>query len=103
MYIKISDLTFRTIIGILPFERIKPQKIIVNFECEYEYKNENFVDYSKICSFIKEKMRENKFYLIEEAIIFLCENLESKFEISNIKLEIKKPDIMSNCIVSIKN
>ena len=37
MKIEINNLTFKCIIGILDFERIKKQRVILNISFEYEF------------------------------------------------------------------
>jgi len=39
MKVHIQDLRFQTIIGILDFERVKPQEVIINLELEYNYED----------------------------------------------------------------
>ena len=39
MKVNITNLTFKTIIGILDFERVKPQKVVVDITFEYDYLN----------------------------------------------------------------
>jgi 7,8-dihydroneopterin aldolase/epimerase/oxygenase len=101
MKIEIEDLTFDCIIGILPQERINTQKIIINISFEYKFQNKNFIDYSKIINEIENIMKEKKFELLEEAILFLENFLKTNYEIKNLKIKISKPDIITNCIVSL--
>lgn len=102
MRVKIEDLTFNCIIGILPFEREKEQRVIINCSFSYKYKNSEFIDYSKVASHIEKQMIKNKFELIEDALLNLKKSLNDKFNIKNLKLTIQKPDILPNCKVSIK-
>ena len=44
MKIEISDLTFKCIIGILDFERIKKQKVIINISFEYDFSKDLFIE-----------------------------------------------------------
>ena len=105
MQVFIEDLSFKTIIGILPIERIKKQQVIINISFEYNFsKNKkDFIDYSKVADIIKKNMKKKKFRLIEDAIISLCKTLYKKFNISNLDIKITKPDIIRNCIVSVSN
>jgi dihydroneopterin aldolase len=61
MKIEISDLTFKCIIGILDFERIKKQKVIINISFEYEFSENTFINYAEISQLIKKTMKEKKF------------------------------------------
>ena len=51
MKILIEKLTFECIIGILDFERITPQEVLIDISFKYKYKNSSsFIDYSKVAS-----------------------------------------------------
>ena len=103
MKIEISDLTFNCIIGILDFERIKKQKVIINISFEYEYSKDLFIDYSEISALVKKTMKEQKFLLLEDAILYIESLLQNSYKIHNLKIKISKPDILKNCIVSLSN
>ena len=101
MKVKIENLTFNCIIGILDFERVKEQRVIINCSFKYDYKNSNFIDYSKVTLVIEKLMIEKKFELLEDALIKLKKELKTKFPIKKLKLSIQKPDILPNCLVSV--
>lgn len=101
MKVKIEDLTFDCIIGILPFERKNEQRVIINCSFSYKYSNFEFIDYSKVASKIQKIMIKNKFELIEDALLNLKKHLNKKYSIKNLKISIQKPDILPNCKVSI--
>ncbi len=103
MKITIENLTFKCIIGILPFERKNKQKISINISFKYDFKKHDFIDYSQIVSFVETTMKEKKFKLIEDAIVFLKKQLMSKYPIKKLKITIKKPDIIDNCVVGVSN
>ena len=105
MKVFIKELSFKTIIGILPFERETPQKVIVNLDFEYFFFKEEkeFIDYSKVVKLVKKTMRKKQFELIEDAIIFLEKKLYKKYNISALNIQITKPDILPDCKVSIQN
>ena len=46
-------------------------------------------------------MKQEKFELIEDAIIYLDRALRNEFKIKKLKLKITKPDILKNCTVSV--
>jgi len=103
MTIYIEDLTFQTIIGILDFERVSPQNIIINLEIEYEYKNE-FINYAEVSALIKETMIKEEFLLIEDALDKLSLKLKKEFtKINRLNLKITKPSILPDCKVSVAN
>ena len=103
MKIEITDLTFKCIIGILDFERIKKQKVIINISFEYDYSKDLFIDYSEISALVKKTMKKQKFLLLEDAILYFESLLQNSYKITNLKIKISKPNILKNCIVSLSN
>lgn len=105
MKVSINSLTFKTIIGILPFERIKKQKVILDISFKYKFfkGQKDFVDYSHVANMAKLIMKKEKFLLIEDAIIYLERALTKEFKISKLQIKISKPDILKNCQVSVEN
>ncbi len=103
MKIEISDLTFKCIIGILDFERIKKQRVIINISFEYDFSKDLFIDYSEISNLIKSVMKKEKFLLLENAILHLENLLNNSYQISNLYIKISKPNILKNCVVSLNN
>ena len=101
MIINIDALLFECIIGILDFERHTPQKVMIDAEISYRYKNE-FIDYAKVAEHIKISMKKHQFKLIEEALISLQNSLKHDFpQIMSLSLTISKPDILPDCRVSV--
>lgn len=99
MTIHIEELEFSTIVGILKHERIKEQKVVINCMIEYE---KGFVNYAEIVSFFKKTMRQKEFGLLEDAIVFLANELKKTYEnIETIELKITKPDILNDCKVGV--
>jgi 7,8-dihydroneopterin aldolase/epimerase/oxygenase len=103
MKIEISDLSFKCIIGILDFERIKKQKVLINISFEYEYSKDSFIDYSEVSRLIETTMKKEKFLLLEDAILHLQSLLLNSYKIDTLKIKISKPNILKNCIVSLSN
>lgn len=102
MTIEIHDLTFDCIIGILDFERTKPQKVMVDAVISYDYAPGSFLDYAAVAAHIETMMREKKFELIETALLHLAETLTKQFPaIKTVEITISKPDILPNCRVSV--
>ena len=48
-------------------------------------------------------MIEEKFLLIEDAILHIEKQLNHKYPIQNLFLKISKPDILTDCVVSLSN
>ncbi|MCD4667178.1 MAG: dihydroneopterin aldolase [Sulfurimonas sp.] len=103
MTIYIEDLKFQCIIGILDFERVTPQDVIINLTIDYHYKDK-FINYAQVTNLLKSLMIENKFLLIEDALNYLSKELKKEFLIINtLNLKITKPSILPDCKVSVEN
>lgn len=103
MTIHIEDLKFQCIIGILDFERVTLQDVIINFTCQYKYENE-FINYVNIVDLIKKTMISNEFELIEEAILSLKSEILNEFPlITSYTLKVTKPSILADCRVSVSD
>ena len=104
MTIHIEELAFDTIIGILDFERITPQKIIINIKIEYLYENNRFINYVDVIKLIEEQMLEKKYELLETAIDELTKYILLKYpQIQQLTLKIMKPNIIKNAKVSLSS
>lgn len=101
MKVFIEDLTFKCIIGILPFERETKQRVVINCSFKYDYKNCEFIDYSEVAKLIEKTMKNEKFELIETALEVITNKINTKYKVNNLKLQIQKPDILKNCKVSV--
>ncbi|GAA7182200.1 dihydroneopterin aldolase [Helicobacter pylori] len=96
--VHIHSLVFETILGILEFERLKPQKISVNLDLFYtQLPNKAYLDYIKIQELIQKMMQENQYLLIEDALKDLSHALKTRYnEISELYLKISKLEISPN-------
>lgn len=102
MKVEISNLTFKCIIGILPKERKKKQKVIINISFKYNFKEGEFIDYSHVAKDVETIMKKQKFQLIEDALIYIKERLETRYPIKSLKIKIQKPNILKKCQVSVE-
>ena len=101
MTIYIEDLKFQAIIGILDFERVTPQDIIINLTIEYSYKSD-FINYAEIVEVLKADMIKSKFLLIEDALNHFSKKLKLEFSsIDELYIKITKPSILLDCVVSV--
>ena len=104
MTIHIEALTFNVIIGLLDFERDKPQKVIIDMEATYEYTNEEFIDYADIVLLIQNELKEKRYELLEVALIGVKSVLCSTYpQLKTLFLKIAKPDILSECSVALSH
>ncbi|MHC3995386.1 dihydroneopterin aldolase [Thiomicrolovo sp. ZZH C-3] len=102
MTIEIRALTFDCIIGILDFERVTPQRVIVDAVIDYDYDGEQFLDYAAVADHIKTQMKTEQFALVETALESLSATLKNVFPaIKQLSLTIAKPDILPDCRVSV--
>jgi dihydroneopterin aldolase len=102
MTIHIEDLTFDVIIGLLDFERDKPQRVIINLEASYDYSDDNFIDYADIVLLIQNELKEKRYELLENALTGLKEILYTTYpNIETLWIKISKPDILAECAVSL--
>lgn len=107
MKVKIANLTFFAILGILEHERKTPQEVHVDCIFQYSFKEsskekeDGFVDYSQVAHLIEKTIKEEQFFLIEEALLRLDSLLKKSFPIELLSLTITKPTIMPNSIVSV--
>ena len=104
MTIHIESLTFDVIIGLLDFEREKPQKVIVDVEATYDYSNKNFIDYADIALLIQNELKVERYKLLEEALLGVKSLLISTYpQLKSLSLKIAKPDILSKCFVALSH
>jgi len=100
----IEKLEFETIIGILDFERVTPQRVTLDIEISYTYTEKNFINYAKVVEALIKLFQEEKFLLLEDAVqesfLFLKKNYK---EIEKISLKIMKPEILKEANVGIKD
>ena len=98
MTIHIEDLTFDVIIGLLDFERDRPQRVIINLETSYDYNDNEFIDYADMVLLIENELKVKRYELLENALIGLKELLYSSYsQLQTLSLKISKPDILSQC------
>ena len=102
MTIHIENLTFDVIIGLLDFERDKPQRVIINLEANYIYNNDDFIDYADIVLVIQNKLKEKRYKLLENALLGLKKILYTTYpQLNTLSIKISKPDILDGCTVSL--
>ncbi len=96
--VHIHNFVFETILGILEFERLKPQKISVDLDLFYtQLPNKAYLDYMEIQKLIQKMMQEKQYLLIEDALKDLSHVLKTRYEeISELFLKISKLEISPN-------
>ena len=102
MTIHIEELSISTIIGILDFERITPQNILINIKIDYPYKNNNFINYAEVIQIVEKRIIEKKYELLEDALKDIKKILFKSYpQMLRFYLKIAKPDIISNAQVAL--
>ena len=103
MTIHIEALTFEAIIGLLDFERERPQRVVVDLEATYPYED-TFLDYALITESIMAHIKRRRYELLEDALLGIKEELLENYpQITALKLKIAKPDIISECSVALSH
>ncbi len=104
MTIHIDALQFDVIIGLLDFERERPQRVIIDLEASYDYSNQNFVNYADMVILIQQDLKEKRYELLEESLLGLKNILFTTYpQLKTLKLKIAKPDILAECSVALSH
>jgi len=104
MTVHIDALTFDAIIGILDFERERPQRVTIDLEAGYDYTAQSFIDYADLADLIRNKVIQSRYGLLEEALTELETLIKSAYpQITFLYLKIGKPDILSDSRVAISH
>ena len=102
MTLVIENFGFECIVGILKEERTKPQKVEITANIQYEHEKHGFLDYMKVCREIKREFSANRFRLLEDAVISVCNTLKSKNpQILKINIKILKPEVRTDAKVGV--
>jgi 7,8-dihydroneopterin aldolase/epimerase/oxygenase len=104
MTIHIDDLRFDCIIGLLDFERITAQALVITCKIDYTYRENDFINYADVTQSIISQMQEKKFDLLENALEHLSIYLKEHYpNIESLYLKISKPDILDNATVGLSS
>jgi len=104
MTIHIATLEFDVIIGLLDFERDRPQRVIIDLKATYDYSNKSFVNYADIVLLIQKELKEKRYELLEEALLGLKNRLHTSYpQLNTLQIKIAKPDILAECSVALSH
>jgi len=99
----IQGLEVSCIIGTLPRERVKKQKVVIDLEFPASVRRtaahddlRNALNYKKIADRIMGYVSRSRFYLIETLVERLARALITEFKLKNILLRISKPRALRN-------
>lgn len=102
MTIHIEALTFDAIIGLLDFERERPQRVTVDLTLSYSYNDDNFIDYAILADKIETTVKSSRYRLLEEALEGIERMITTAYpQIVSLTLKIGKPDILQNAKVAL--
>lgn len=102
MTIHIEALTFDVIIGLLDFERDRPQSVIIDLTATYDYRDDAFIDYSDMVILIQNELKIKRYSLLENALIGVKEVLYTAYpQMQTLTLKISKPNIIDGCSVAL--
>ena len=99
----LENLLLEVVIGILPFEREKRQKIRIDGEFIYFKNNEDeFLDYRDLREFLSREFMQ-VFGLLEESLEFLSKVIPKNFpQIKKYRLKVAKLEIFGDCQVALE-
>ncbi len=104
MTIHIEALKLDVIIGLLDFEREKPQRVIIDLEASYLYENGAFIDYADMVFLIEKELKDKHYKLLEEALVGIKERLYTAYpKLQRLMLKISKPNILPQCTVALSH
>ena len=102
MTIHIEELEIVAIIGILHFERVQTQRVIVDVTLDYHYSENQFISYVEIISIIETMIIDKEYRLLEDALSDIQKKILKNYsQISRLNIKISKPDIIKNANVAL--
>ena len=94
--ILIEKLDCGPIIATLDVARKREQRVGVGAK----FGAEEFIDYARVCEYIKAEFREKKFRLVEDALRYFAQEFHSKFRsMDYFYMKILKPEILQDASV----
>ena len=106
--IRLKDIQFDCIVGILPYERVNEQPIILNLTlwldfakaAETEDLNES-IDYAKLAEELKAFIRLSSFKLVETLVVKTAEYVLENYPKANaVEVSVIKPKAVPGCLGS---
>ncbi len=97
----IEDLEIDTIIGVYDEERKTPQTLTFNIEIGLPHTRAfrtdslaDTIDYAAVAELIRSELASHSFVLLERMVQHLCERIELRFEVSQIRMRVAKGSIV---------
>ena len=97
----LQEVKVETRLGVPPWERLKPQSIVLDIELAMPHNRacqsdaiEDTIDYGHIVARIRQTLAENSFKLVEALAEHLCQLLLAEFDTPWVKVRVGKPGIL---------
>lgn len=97
----ISNLSVETIIGIYDFERVTPQRVVLDLEMSADIAQaastediESTLNYKTLSETLTQFLQESQFQLIETMAERVTEIIRKDFGVKWVKLTLHKPDAL---------
>jgi len=97
----IKNLTVETIIGIYDFERVTPQRVVLDLEMSADIARaaasedvESTLNYKELSETLTQYLQDSRFQLIETMAERVTELIRSDFGVRWVKLTLHKPDAL---------
>lgn len=103
--IRIEKLLITCIIGMLPEERINPQRLYVDMELYADFSDviksdnvEDTINYAEVADLVQETAINTKAKMVEYLAGVIIEKLKNQYspKIKGVKIRLSKPDILPN-------
>jgi dihydroneopterin aldolase len=95
----IRGLACHCIVGILDFERLTSQALLLDLELSADFRRiehpkdyANIVDYGAVSAEVKAKVEAGEYLLLETLADDVCADLLARYPITSVTLEIRKPE-----------
>lgn len=99
----IRGLEIETIIGCYDYEKVKPQKIVLDLEMAWDIKRaaesdalEDTLDYDAVRKGIEALCQEKRFELVESLAEQVCQFIMADFGVEGVRLTLAKPEAIKN-------
>lgn len=94
----VNNLNVECIIGILDYERVKTQPLIVSIELDIDLKEAGYtgdldksINYASLSERVKAYIIERKARLLEELGVELCDLILKEFKTESVTIKLEKP------------
>ncbi len=104
--IRLKDIQFDSIVGILPYERANEQPVILNLTLWLDFaqaaKTEDLnesIDYAKLAEELKRFIRLSRFKLVETLVVKTAEYVLEHYPKANaVEVSVVKPQAIPGCL-----